>query len=137
MKRVTGKIDISALNVPPEKHEYSTAVFFAKRGKDIVFIKPSDIKRQHTPDFAMDGKMWEVKSPVVYSKSSFEDNLRRAVKQSEHIIYDLRRLKLRDETVYIKELKKWSRKRKVRTLIIITRDGQLLTTKGEFDILES
>jgi hypothetical protein len=36
MKRVTGKTDVSALNVPPEKHEYGTAVFFAKRGKDIV-----------------------------------------------------------------------------------------------------
>ena len=136
MKRVTGGIDISALNVPPEKHEYSTAVFFAKRGKDVVFIKPSDIKKQHTPDFIMDGKMWEVKGPVVYSKVSFEDNLRRAVKQSEHIIYDLRRLKSRDEAVYIKELKKWSGKRRIKTLIIITRDGQILTIKGGFGIME-
>ena len=131
-----GRIDISALNVPPERHEHDTAVFFAKRGKDIVFIKPSDIKKQHSPDFIMDGKMWEVKSPIVYSKSSFEDNLRRAVKQSEHIIYDLRRLKPRDEVMYIKELKKWSGKRKMRTLIIITRDGQVLTMKGEFGIME-
>ena len=132
MKRMNGEIDISALNVPPEKHEYITAVFFAKRGKDIIFIKPSDIKGQHTPDFIMDSKMWELKSPIVYSKSSFEDNLRRAVKQSENIIYDLRRLKQRDEVVYIKELRKWSKKRKVKTLLIVTRDGQVLTLKGEF-----
>ena len=135
-KSKMGRIDISVLNVPPERHEHDTAVFFAKRGKDIVFIKPSDIKKQHSPDFIMDGRMWEVKSPIVYSKSSFEDNLRRAVKQSEHIIYDLRRLKPRDEVMYIKELKKWSGKRKMRTLIIITRDGQVLTMKGEFGIME-
>jgi len=27
-----GKIDISELNVPPEKHEYETAKYFADRG---------------------------------------------------------------------------------------------------------
>ena len=32
-----GKIDISALNVPPEKHEYGTAKYFADRGFDVVF----------------------------------------------------------------------------------------------------
>ena len=33
-----GKIDISELNVPPEKHEYETAKYFAKRGYDVEFI---------------------------------------------------------------------------------------------------
>ena len=135
-KSIVGKIDISALNVPPERHEYETAIYFAKRGKDVIFIRPSDMEKQHTPDFVMDGRMWETKSPIIYSKTSFEDNLRKAVKQSEHIIYDLRRLKPRDEAIYIKELKKWSGKRKMRTLIIITRDGQVLTMKGEFGIME-
>ena len=135
-KSIVGKIDISALNAPPERHEYETAIYFAKRGKDVIFIRPSDMEKQHTPDFVMDGRMWETKSPIIYSKTSFEDNLRKAVKQSEHIIYDLRRLKPRDEAIYIKELKKWSGKRKMRTLIIITRDGQVLTMKGEFGIME-
>ena len=33
-----GKIDISALNVPPEKHEFEMAKFFAAMGKDVVLI---------------------------------------------------------------------------------------------------
>ena len=115
-KSIVGKIDISALNVPPERHEYETAIYFAKRGKDVIFIRPSDMEKQHTPDFVMDGRMWETKSPIIYSKTSFEDNLRKAVKQSEHIIYDLRRLKPRDEAIYIKELKKWSGKRKMQSV---------------------
>ena len=32
-----GRIDISALNVPPERHEYDTALFFAKRGKGVWY----------------------------------------------------------------------------------------------------
>ena len=97
MKEIrVGHIDISALNTPPEKHEYETAKYFARRYKDIVFIKPSSIKGQHTPDFLMCGKMWEIKCPLVYSKSSFEDIFRKATKQSCHIIFDLRRLRKSD-----------------------------------------
>ena len=135
MKKTTGRIDISALIVPPERHEYEAARFFAKRGKDVVFLKPSDISGQHTPDFIMDGKMWELKSPIVYGKNSFEDNLKRAAKQSEHIIYDLRYLRENDEEKYIKELNKWVTKKRIKTLLIIKRNGQLLTIKGEFDII--
>ena len=136
MKKVVGIIDISALNIPPEKHEYEAARYFAKRGKDVVFLKPSDIKKQRTPDFLMDGKMWELKSPIVYGRNSFEDNLRRAVRQSEHIIYDLRYLNMNDEQRYIRELNKWKAKKRIKTLLVIKKNGQLLTTKGVFDIIE-
>ena len=97
-----GKIDISALNVPPEKHEYETAKYFAKRGLDVIFIKPSDIEGTNSPDFEMCGKLWETKSPVTYSNHSFENNLKTAIKQSENIIYDLRRLKPQEEQTYLK-----------------------------------
>ena len=128
-----GKIDISVLNVPPEKHEYETAKYFANRGLDVIFIKPSDIKGQLTPDFWMKGKMWETKSPIKYSKSSFEDNLKKATKQSKHIIFDLRRLGDSDEGKYLKELDKRKKSRKIKTLLVITKDGRLLTLKGKFD----
>ena len=45
-KEITGKIDISVLNVPPEKHEFDTAKFFAKMGYDVEFIKPRHIRGQ-------------------------------------------------------------------------------------------
>ena len=80
--------------------------------------------------------MWELKSPMVYGRNSFEDNLRRAVKQSEHIIYDLRFLSIDDEQKYIKELNKWMSKKRIKTLLIIKKNGQLLTIKGAFDIMD-
>ena len=58
MKNVKiGKIDIAELNVPPEKHEYETAKYFAKRGYNIKFIKPSSIKGFNSADFKMCGKV--------------------------------------------------------------------------------
>ena len=96
-----GRIDISALNVPPEKHEFETAKYFADRGFDVVFIGPHYIIGAKNPDFEIAGKIWETKSPTKYSKSSFEDNFKKAVKQSEHIIFDLRRLSEKDEVKYL------------------------------------
>ena len=133
MEKKIGKIDISALNVPPEKHEYETAKYFANRGLDVVFLRPSDIKGTHSPDFKMGGRVWETKSPTGNSRRTFEDNFRRASKQSEHIVIDLRRIKIAHESWCIKRLQEKSSTPSIRTLIAITHDGRLLTIKGRFD----
>ena len=130
-----GNIDISRLNVLPEKHEYATARYFADRGYDVIFIRPSSIRGQNSADFEMGGRIWETKGPVKYSKASFEDNTRKAVRQSEHIIFDLRRLSEKDESSYMKKLEGRGKARKIKTLLIIARDGRLLTLKGEFSII--
>ena len=130
----TGKIDISALNVPPERHEYETARYFASRGYDVIFIRPSNVKGLHNPDFKICNKVWETKSPSGESKRTFEDNFRKAIKQSEHIIIDLRRISAKQEKWCIEKLKKENRLSfVVKTLLVITRDGRLLTIKGKFD----
>lgn len=130
-----GKIDISALIVPPEKHEYETARFFAMRGIDITFIKPSYLPGHNTPDFSMRSKDWEAKSPITYAKYSFERNLRKAAHQSPNIIFDLRRLNRVDEEKYIKELRKWCNYGRINTLIVIRSNNTVLTIKGKFDIM--
>ena len=132
-----GKIDIAELNVLPEKHEYETAKYFADRGFDVIFVKPSDIKGYSSPDFEMCGKIWETKSPTSGSDTSIEHNFRKAMRQSGNVIFDLRRLNEKDHSKYLRELKKRSRLPKIRTLLIITRDGRLLTFRGKFDIMES
>ena len=63
---MTGRIDISQLNIPPDKSEFAVAKYFAELGKDIVFIPPSAIPGQHRPDILMDGVEWE----IIYSNSS-------------------------------------------------------------------
>lgn len=133
MKNVKiGKIDIAELNVPPEKHEYETAKYFANRGYDVKFISPHYIKGLNNPDFEICGKAWETKSPIRFSNSTFEFNFKKAVKQSPHIIFDLRRLSADDEKLYIKNIKKRSKTSKVKDIIIITRDGRKFDIKGKF-----
>lgn len=127
-----GRIDISELNVPPEKHEYETAKYFAKRGYDLKFIGPHYIEGFKNPDFKMCGKVWETKSPAGNSLRTFVDNYKKAKKQSEHIIFDLRRLSLKSERICLKMLKGKAESPNVKTLLVITRDGQLLTIKGKF-----
>lgn len=127
-----GKIDVSELNAPPEKHEYETAKYFANRGYNVTFIKPSDIKGARTPDFMMDGMGWETKSPIRYSNSTFEFNFKKAVKQSLYIIFDLRRLSKSDEKLYIVNIKKRAITSKAKIIVIITKDGQKIDIKGKF-----
>lgn len=81
-----GKIDTTELNVPPEKHEYETAKYFANRGHNVKFIKPHYIQGLNNPDFEICGKAWETKSPTRFSNSTFEFNFKKAVKQFPHII---------------------------------------------------
>lgn len=135
-RKFKGKIDISELNTPPEKHEYETAKYFANRGLDVTFIAPHYIKGINNPDFSMGGKIWETKSPVSENLESIKRRLTQAAKQSEHIIFDLRRIKTKSELKIVNILEKGCTSSNIKTLLIITKDGQLLTVKGSFDIIK-
>lgn len=82
------------------------------------------------------GKIWELKSPVGFSERVFEDNLRKAIKQSENIVFDLRRLDPNTAEKDLKILKKRKELKTIKNLLVITRDGKLLTLKGKFDIIK-
>ena len=92
----------------------------------MVFIKPSAIKGQHTPDIRMDGFEWEIKSPQGNSKRTIENNFRNAVMQSKYIIFDLRRIKLHDNQCVPKLEKEFRVRRYLKKLLIIKKDGTLL-----------
>ena len=132
VKKRRGIVDYTALEKEPEKHELYTANYFAYRGFNVVFIRPSNIKGSHSPDFCLNGRIWETKSPIKYSESSFEDNFKKAEKQSENVIYDLRRLRKKDEVVYLRELLKRSSSNKIKNLLVIDKNEELLTIKGSF-----
>ncbi len=121
-----GKIDISNLNTPPEKHEFETAKYFASMGKDITFLKPSDIPNIHTPDILMDGIEWEMKSPSGNSKRTIETNIRQAAKQSHYIIIDLRRIQVPEKTCISQLEKLFNSRSDIRRLLIIRKNQELL-----------
>ena len=121
-----GHIDISNLITPPEQHEFNTAKYFANLGKDIVFIEPSMVKGERTPDIMMDGIAWEIKCPQGNSKRTIENNFRNAVAQSRYIIFDLRRIKLHDNQCISKLEKEFRSRKYLKKLLVIKKDGTLV-----------
>ena len=124
-----GTIDISQLNSPPEKAEFETAKYFANLGKNIVFIHPSAIPKQHTPDIIMDGIEWEIKCPIGESKRTIENNIRKAIKQAQNIIFDQRNTKLAEAKSIHKLELEFKLNSQLKKLYIIRKDCTLLSYK--------
>ncbi len=123
---MSGKIDISQLNTPPEKHEFETAKFFASRGKNIIFLRPSSIPNTHRPDILMDGLEWEIKCPEGSSKRTIEANIRKAVTQSHYIIIDLRWIKVPEKQCLAQLELHFKTKSAIKKLLIITKNHELI-----------
>ena len=123
---MAGRIDISALNTPPEKNELETAKYFAALGKDITFIRPSSIPNQHRPDIEMDGLEWEMKAPTGSGKRNIEYNFRKAVAQSKNIIFDLRHVKIPEKQCIAQLEKEFSERSYLNMLYVIKKNGELL-----------
>jgi len=123
---MTGRIDISQLNTPPDKSEFAVAKYFAELGKDIVFIPPSAIPGQHRPDILMDGVEWEIKCPEGSSKRTIENAIRTAVRQSKSIIFDLRRIQLSDSSSISNLEKEFNGRKYIKRLYVIRKNGSLL-----------
>ena len=122
-----GKIDISQLNTPPEKHEFETAKFLSELGKDIVFLKPSDIPKVHTPDILMDGIEWEIKCPIGSSKRTIEKNIVKAEQQSHFIILDLRWINIPEKKCLSQIAFNLESKPKIKKILVITKGRCLVS----------
>ena len=104
-------------------------MFFTNLGYNIELIPPSNTPKAKTPDFMMDGKAWEMKSPQGKSRVTVEHAFKRAAKQSENIIIDLRRTKIPTDQTKTALEKLFGSSRRVRNLKVITREQQLLDFK--------
>ena len=123
---MSGIIDISKLNTPPEKHELATAKYFAHLGYEITFLRPSNIKQVHTPDISMDGHEWELKCPQGKGKHTIEHNIRNALSQSRYIIIDLRRIGIPMEKCLSQLQKEYDIRKDIKKLLVITKSQELL-----------
>ncbi len=107
-------------------HEYSTVKFLLNQGFDITLIPPLQVKGMNTPDIAINGVVWEIKSPTGGSKHTIKHNLQNAKHQSSNVIVDLRRCKLSDDQA-IRELKHhFQLSKRLRRMKIITKSDEIL-----------
>lgn len=88
---------ITPHGIPLERHEMETILVFTELGYDIELIRPSSTPNAKRADFLMSGLEWEAKCPQGSSRSTLEHVFKKAIRQSENIIIDLRRTQLCDK----------------------------------------
>ena len=112
-----------------EKHEYQTVIFLLSYGFDVELICPTNIPKMHSPDLWMLGKAWEMKGPKGKSLRAIEHAFKRAGKQSENVIIDLRRMKV-DTRLLLRFAKKLIiDSKRIKTLWVITKEEKMLDIK--------
>ena len=111
----------------PRQYEMDVATVLANYFKaDVEFVARSN---QRTPDFLINGILWELKSPQGKGKNNIQRQLQYAKNQSVNVIIDASRskkhpIKIRREVEYqfgiIKSIKR---------LIFVSKDKELLELK--------
>ncbi|WP_052570531.1 hypothetical protein [Endomicrobium proavitum] len=127
MKKL-GRIIIPLKHLP-QQHELETAQFFANHGKIVEFIMPNRSKGIKNADIKMDSILWEIKSPFNDSQRTIEHLLRKALKQSKNIIFDLRRLKVSDAKCITQIKYQFKLIKGINRIIIITKYHNILDFK--------
>lgn len=113
-----------------ETHENATVVFLTEQGYDVELIPPVQLKGVRTPDIRMNGLEWEMKAPTSDGKYTIEHSFRSALKQSPHIIFDIRGSKMSQDKVIAEIERRFNDFKKTQSLLIITkRKGLLEYTK--------
>jgi len=112
---------------PPEPHEVDATMVLAYHYQCAVefLISVDDYKRK-TADIMMLGVEWEIKCPIGVSKSTIRNQFRRASGQSKCIIIDLRRTKLRKNSI-VKEVLYQIRERPyIKKVILIDKSKKVI-----------
>lgn len=113
-------------NVILERHEMSTVNFLLNYGYDIELIRPSLTPHSKNADLIMEGLVWEMKCPQGKSRHCVERLFRRAAHQSEHLIIDLRLVKIDAKIAETTVQRLFKQSRRMRRMIVIIKSNQLL-----------
>jgi hypothetical protein len=103
MNKFQGKIIIPrGVDVWP--HELKTAQALVAVGHTVEFIKKSNREGEHSADIFLNGSKWEFKAPKSALMDCVERNLKKAVNQSDKIVFDSRRIKRIPDKAIMREL---------------------------------
>lgn len=112
-----------------ETHEYSCALLLTRFGITIEAIKPINMPGTSNPDFLINNKIWEAKSPAGTSERSIKNNFHKAGHQAEKIIMDLRRTKLSLDKALTIAVKEFNLSKRINQMLLITKDEKVLEYK--------
>jgi Contact-dependent growth inhibition CdiA C-terminal domain len=109
-----------------QTHEIATIVFLTELGFDVELIPPINRNNVKTPDIRMNGLEWEIKCPRGDGKYNIEHSFRSVLKQSQNIIFDVRRSKIPQQKC-ISEIKRRHKDfKKVNRVLIIGKRSKTL-----------
>lgn len=125
-RRTQGSIIIPAgLNV--WDHELKTAQALAQYGSVVEFVAVSGAHKVKTADVAIDGVLYEIKSPIASRLSAVERNLKRAYHQSTNIVFDSRRMKrLPDKSIQKELVKQFRLTKNIERILFVNRKHDVI-----------
>ena len=111
-------------------HEAATAKSLAKKGETVEFIRKSEKTHVTSADIFINGTKWEMKAPRSGKLSAVEDNLKKASKQSDRVVFDSRRMKRIPDKAIMRELVAKSHINKsINRVKFIDRHGKVIDIK--------
>ena len=122
-----GRVFIPAASVrdAPSEHEVLTALRLAEEGVDVLFRIDSREKGVKNPDVEMNQQVWEFKAPTGEGKNTVDSQMKRAGKQTERLVLDLRRSELYDKKS-IWDVRQGMQGRHLTQVIVIDHAGNIV-----------
>ena len=77
-------------NIKLEEHEINTLMLLNGFGYDIEVLRPMNTPNLNNPDIVMQGSIWEIKAPRSYNQKTLKERIRKASRQANKVIFDLR-----------------------------------------------
>lgn len=78
-----------------------------------------------TPDFCVENFYWELKTPIGSGKRTIQHAMHDAAKQSENLVLDLRKVKIKTPRVYAQVKYYFVRIPRLKRLLIIEKNGKV------------
>ena len=122
-----GRVFIPAVSVrdAPGEHEVLTALRLAEEGVDVLFRIDSREEGVKNPDVEMNQQVWEFKAPTGQGKNTVDSQMKRAGKQTERLVLDLRRCEL-DDKKSIRDVRQGMQGRHLTQVIVIDHAGNIV-----------
>lgn len=122
-----GRVFIPSITArkPPSEHEVLTALRLAESGMDVFFRVDSHDVGAKNPDAEMNQQIWEFKAPTGQGQNTVDSQMKRAGKQAERLVLDLRRSKL-DDKESIGDVRQGMQGRHLTQVIVIDHAGNFV-----------
>jgi hypothetical protein len=108
----------------PRDHERDVAEILAVYFNTSMEFIPTTERR--TPDFLIDGVLWELKSPQGSGKNNVQRQLKYASKQSENIIISAKRSKLHINKIKGELTIQFKKTRSIKRLLLVGKAGNVI-----------